>query len=531
MESAEELVGSRALHAALRAIERLIDALIDPLRRERTMLALLVAYAVIWTLYGVIAKASQDMQVDAAELVSWSRHLALGYAKHPPLAAWLVRAWFTVFPLRDWAYYLFAIAYATVGLWIAWRLYGRLLAPDKRIVALACLTLVPYFNFHGIRFDHNAVLGPLWAATAYCFIRSFESRSASWAALAGAAAAAAVLGKYWSIFLLAGLALAALVDARRAIYFRSAAPWVTVGVGALLLAPHLVWLLQHDFMPLTYALGAHSVNTFGDTLITAGRYVGGGLGYAAAPALIVLALARPRGAALADMLLPTAPERRFVAVAFWATLLLPVLVGPLLGIDLNPIWTMPDLILFPLVLLSSPLLTLSRQVLGAIVALVIVLPVAMLAASPAIAIAIHMAGPDPVSAHAQLLAARVDEEWHRTNARPLRVVGGDFGLANATAFYLPDRPSPYPVLEPETEDWVTPALIARDGAAMVCQLYPGFHVCTTLIRLAIDKAIAGNPPPRNVELTLTRRFWGIAGKPQRYLIMIVPPRPEADTPR
>ena len=61
------------------------------------------------------------------------------------------------------------------------------------------------------------------------------------------AAAAAMLGKYWSIFLLAGLALAALVDARRAVFFRSHAPWITIAVGALLLAPHLAWLVAHDF--------------------------------------------------------------------------------------------------------------------------------------------------------------------------------------------------------------------------------------------------------------------------------------------
>ena len=40
-------------------------------------------------------------------------------------------------------------------------------------------------QFSGLRFDHNAVLGALWAATALCFIRSYEMRSATWAAGAG----------------------------------------------------------------------------------------------------------------------------------------------------------------------------------------------------------------------------------------------------------------------------------------------------------------------------------------------------------
>ncbi|MGH6664921.1 MAG: glycosyltransferase family 39 protein [Pseudolabrys sp.] len=523
MSIADKLGALRLPPLRLKAIDRLVDALADPARRERTMLAVLAAYVVIWTLYGVIAKASQDMQVDAAELLAWAYHPAFGYAKHPPLAAWLVAAWFSIFPVKDWSYYLFAIAYATTGLWIAWRLYGRFLEPDKRIVALACLTFVPYFNFHGLRFDHNAVLGPLWAATVLCFIRSFDTRSTGWAALAGAAAAAAMLGKYWSIFLLAGLALAVLFDARRAVYFRSAAPWGTIGVGALLLAPHIVWLVQHDFEPLTYALGAHGAKTFAQTLEATGRYLGGGVGYAAIPVFVILAAVRPNGAALADMLMPSAPERRFVVVTFWTTLLLPAVVGVPFDIDLNPIWTMSALILVPVILLSPASLAVPRPATTTVAALAVAMPLVMLITAPAIALAIHLAGPNPVSAQAQLLAARVDQEWRRTNDRPLRIVGGDFGIANATMFYLPGRASAYPVLEPETAPWVTPAQIERDGAVMVCEIIHGERACTPVIQQAIDKVIAHNPPARHVEITLTRNFLGIAGKPQFYLIQIVPP--------
>ena len=101
------------------------------------------------------------------------------------------------------------------------------------------------------------MLIPLWALATWCFLRSFETRSAVWAALAGAAAAAAMMGKYWSIFLLAGLGVAALADPRRAQYFRSAAPWVTIAVGAILFAPHVAWIVAHDFAPFTYAVVAH----------------------------------------------------------------------------------------------------------------------------------------------------------------------------------------------------------------------------------------------------------------------------------
>ena len=505
--------------------ERLVEALADPARRERTVLGVLAAYFVMWTLYGVIAKSSQDLHVDSAELAGWSHHMVLGYAKHPPLAGWIVHWWFTVFPIRDWSFYLLAMVYAAIGLWIAWQLFSRFLDADKRIAALACLTLVPFFNFHGLRFDHNAVLPTLWVATAFCYIRSFETRSPAWAALAGIAAAAAVLGKYWSIFLLVGLGVAALFDARRASYFRSAAPWITVFAGLLALAPHLVWLWQNDLISLLYAFEAHGTKASGSIGLAALRYLAGAAGYAAVPVLLVLALTRPSGAALADTLVPHTPERRFVVVAFWATMLLPAVISLLLDYGLNPIWSMTDFVLLPVVLLSSPLLVISRRALIAIVWIAAALPVAVLALSPAIALAIHLRGVDPVAAHAKLLAAHVEQEWRRNSDRPLHIVGGDFGLANVTAFYLPEQASAYPVLEPETAPWVTTERIAREGVVMVCELPNDYRDCVLLIRQAMDRVTAQNPPPRQVEVAIARSYLGIPGRPARYLIIVVPPRP------
>jgi hypothetical protein len=71
----------------------------------------------------------------------------------------------------------------------------------------------------------------------------------------------------------------------------------------------------------------------------------------AAPVILVLALTRPSGAALADTLLPRTPERRFVAVAFLATLVIPAVFAPVFKYDLNPIWTMSDFVLLPVLLL------------------------------------------------------------------------------------------------------------------------------------------------------------------------------------
>jgi hypothetical protein len=96
-------------------IERLFDALVHPARRERTMLVVLACYFAIWSLYAAISQSSQDIHTDMGEYIAWSREVGLGTLKHPPLGAWLMRAWFSVFPREDWAYYCFAILLPTLA--------------------------------------------------------------------------------------------------------------------------------------------------------------------------------------------------------------------------------------------------------------------------------------------------------------------------------------------------------------------------------------------------------------------------------
>lgn len=117
---------------------RLSDALLDPARADRTMLLLLAGYAAVWTLYASISQSSHDIHPDMAELISWSRNLSLGYLKHPPLAAWLVRLWFSVMPLADWSYYLLAMLMPTIALWIVWRLWPTISRSISALPASFC---------------------------------------------------------------------------------------------------------------------------------------------------------------------------------------------------------------------------------------------------------------------------------------------------------------------------------------------------------------------------------------------------------
>jgi 4-amino-4-deoxy-L-arabinose transferase-like glycosyltransferase len=499
-------------------LDRLIAALTDPARRERAVVPLLAGYCVLWALYGAIAKSSQDIHFDMGEMVAWSRETFWGTPKHPPFGAWLVRAWFGVFPLADWAYYLFAMVLATLALWIAWQIAGRYLDAEKRLAGLALLTLVPFFNFHALKYNANTVMVPLWAATTALFLRSYETRKPLWAALAGLAAAAAMLGKYWSVVLLLGLALAALADPRRAAYFRSPAPWATIAAGLIALAPHLAWLYANHFAPFTYAMETHP-GTLVESVRSGLAYVGGAAAYVAVPAALAALAAWPFGAALRDTLWPGAPERRLVVLAFALPLALPLLLAVAAREQVVSLWSIGSMTLLPVVLLSSPAVTLPAIAVRRIVVIALAFPLIALAASPLIATAIHRQGVPNYATHYSGLARAVEQAWRETTDRPLRFLGSYNNLLYGVLFYLPRQVTPLEIVEPRVTPWVDDAEAARGGIALVCP------VEETGCMKALEERAASARTARRTEVAIARRHLGTDDAPDRFVIVTVPPRP------
>jgi 4-amino-4-deoxy-L-arabinose transferase-like glycosyltransferase len=514
VEGSQQASASPAKLDGIQSIpRRLLAALVDPARRECAVVGVLFTYVAVWTAYALLAKASQDMHYDLGELVGWAREPALGYAKHPPLAAFVVKAWIAVFPLADWSLYLLGVLSAALALWIAWRLAAGFLDPEKRVVGLALLTLIPFFNFHALKFNANTVLLPLWALTTLFFLRSYETRNAFYAALAGLCAAGSMLGKYWSVFLLAGLGVAALLDPRRGAYFRSPAPWITAAVAAALFAPHVVWLVQHDFLPLTWAQTRHRADV-GAATVGALLYCAGVVAYAAVPLALVVVMLRPSWAAVKESLWPMTAERRLVANVFWLPLLLPAVAAPFLRLELTSLWAMPSLTLFPIVLLGSPLIAVMREAAVRIVATAMTFPFLMLLIAPAVAFAIHVTGEAQDKAHYRLLADAVTQLWRQTTERSLRLVEGQSNLAFGVAFYASDRPSVLRDLDPVAAR----ARLQRDGVALICDA--SNQPCVAWIEGLAALAPAG----RRAEVALSREFLGWRGETARYLIITVPPR-------
>ena len=496
-----------------------VDGLCDPKRRRRVALGLVCAYGAAWFIYGVIAKSSQDLNGDLGEMVVWSRQLALGYPKHPPLLAYVVKLWFSIFPLTDWAFLLLAAMTVSAGIYLAIELCGVWLDGEKRATVPFLLALIPFYNFLGLKFDQNSALIPLWALAMLALMHSLQSRRIGWAALAGIAAAAAMLTKYWSLFLLAAMAFAALSDRRRGAYFRSPAPWITALVFLAPTLPHLYWLVENHFPPLEWIGTRRAAQSAFDFIGSLSEYSFGTLGYSLLALAAVAVFVHPSGKAVRDSWFATEPARRPATLLFWTPLLLPIAVALVGHTNLLSLWNAPSLNLLPVMMLASPLVAVPRIAATRIAACAVAFTLIAVATSPLVALVLLKRGVENSAGYAQLAAAAAERDWRQTTKAPLRLVGGPFALANSMAFYMADRPLSFSDF---WGDYVTPwadmSRIARDGMVMVCP--DGDARCLgTITTLTTDP-----PTGRRDTVTLTRHWLGLSGPPKSFVIVTIPPR-------
>lgn len=496
---------------------RYADALCDPRRRDRAMLLSVLAYIVIWFLYAIVAKSSQGINADLGEMVVWSRNLDWGYPKHPPLTGWMLAVWFAIFPLADWAFYLLAAINLGIGIYLTYVACSLWLDDEKLAVAPFLLALIPFYNFLGLKWDQNSVLIPLWALATWAFVLSLRTRYWPYAALASAAAVAAVLVKYWSVFLVCALAVAALVDRRRAAYFRSPAPWVAAGVGVVLLAPHVAWLIRESFPPLQWVSTRRITEGVYSWISSTTEYSLGTLGYSIVTLATYAVLVRPSPPAIRDSMMPSDNERRTAAVIFWIPLLLPLLIAILSKVNLLSVWNTGSLALLPVVLLSSPLVSVSRVVAARIIGFSTIVSVVALLVSPLVA-ASKVSGIENNANYVSEAVKAIEGEWRATTDRPLEILGGPFGLVSSSAFTLKDRPSTYADFSSYMSPWADTAALTRKGMAIICPARDEF--CLRFL----DALAKIRPLARRTEVELTPRWLWLTGEPARFVIATMPPR-------
>ncbi len=482
---------------------------------------LLIGFVAVWQAYLSIAYIGGDLHPDVLETWTLGRSIEWGYSKHPPLMGWVARAWTSVFPLSNWSFQLMALTNSAIALWIVDLISRHFVRGDKRLVVLCLLMLLPTYQFHAQRFNANAVLLATWPFATYCFLRSFETRQLGWAVAAGATAALAMLGKYYSLFLIASFAFAAIVHPQRRTYFGSTAPWVSLMIGLAALGPHLHWLATTGAKPCAYALATHAGKAFGQSLLEALLFIPGVAMVLVLPAAAWILIAGERLKRFSRDFRALNPGLWLLLLVSIGTMVFPPITAVVLRTDMQPIWALQGLFLIAILVVCGASYPIERfRSFNLTVAVIGIAVLAVIVVAP-----VHALYRNNYPLHEgrnfyRLAAEELTRQWRAQSDAALPTVGGDDDLAFALAFYSPDHPLyEKRLVNPARKRLADNAVLERGWAALC---FGEDAACIA----AMEKVAAPTPQFIRSEFVVHATLLGEPGASQRFTAIIVPPSAE-----
>lgn len=426
---------------------------------QRLLLALLLWQCSVWVLVPLFGYTM--LPLDSIEAVAWGKEWQWGYYKHPPLGAWLAQA--AVRLTGGWlgAVYLLAQLVLAATLIYVWKIARLFLDAPRAAIAT---TLLAGSYFHTVlipNFNMNSLQLPLWAGLCYHLLRVLEGRRSHWWAFA-LCAALALLSKYSSLLLLATCAGLLLATAQGRQAMRCRQFWLAGLLGLAVLAPHLHWLLQSDFLPIRYieSFQAQGEASAAGHLLEPLRFALGSLLSLLGSALLFLLVfdrraQRPR-VGQRDVLL---------LLLFMGPLLLTMAYGVYSGSRLKTTWAFPYFSLVGVVLLRFlptrvDAAAMQRFALG-------------LAAMCLLVLGLHVAYKvnserSKTRFDGEALALTVNQAWRQQHASALPVVAGDHVITAIIAGYAPDHPAMLIDGDFDKSPWLQAADLRR-GLVVVCE--------------------------------------------------------------
>ena len=442
-------------------------------RAERYFWLLAAVHVVVWTVVRFLAQPNAPL--DTVEMAYLGHEWQLGYANHPPLAAWLTEASLALSGDAVWTVYLTSQLAMITCLWAAWRLGREMLAPGAALLGAAVLEACLYYHFTTSEVNNNVALYPFWALAVLFFYRAIETWAPRHWVATGACLGLGLLAKYSMLMLLVPMIAFLLVNPTARRRWATPGPYLALLTALVVFAPHLYWSGQHHFPGIWSAIE----RTRGDAewrVISALRFTRDQL-----PALLpMLAVLLPL-TGIRWRLRRLDPAERFKRAFLVAMGLGPFAAQVVLALALDlklrsmygsQLWTFTGvLLLFSLALSPQPARWRSAA-LGCAIA-----GGAMVVAAVVYDTAWPYVRGEPMSIHfaGREAAGRVGAAWRQRYDRPLPVVAGEWWLAGNVALYSRPRPHVYgggpppghPLPSPKDNPWIGDEALKRTGGIIL----------------------------------------------------------------
>jgi hypothetical protein len=207
-------------------------------------------HLILWTL--VPSLTNNNLPLDTIEALAWGSNLDWGFNKHPPASAFFAEFFFQIFGNKDWAYYLLSQIFLVFSFFIIFK-FSEEIYKNKIFGFLSVLILesIYFYNYTTPEFNVYISELPFWTLTVYyAYKANFRNNFKDWALL-GFFGAIGFLSHYLFSYLLLSIALFFIYMFFKNKIFNFKL-LIALEIFIITLIPHLLWLVENDYVTITY---------------------------------------------------------------------------------------------------------------------------------------------------------------------------------------------------------------------------------------------------------------------------------------
>jgi hypothetical protein len=209
-------------------------------------------HLILWVLAPSLT--NNNLPLDTIEALAWGGNLDWGFNKHPPASAFFTELFFKMFANKDWAYYLLSQIFVVISFFIIFR-FSQEFYKNKIYGFLSVLILegIYFYNYTTPEFNVYISELPFWTLTVYFSYRAFSKDQFKDWFLLGFFAAIGILSHYLFSYLLLSITLFFIYEffKNKKFNFKSL---IALEVFIIMIIPHLIWLVENDYITITYGL-------------------------------------------------------------------------------------------------------------------------------------------------------------------------------------------------------------------------------------------------------------------------------------
>ncbi len=216
-----------------------------------------VGFVALHVLLWVLIPALVDVNAppDVVEGHAWGHEWPLGTYKHPPLQAWILEG--AAVLTGHWArvHLLLTQLAVAVTFWAVWSTGRRIVGEIPALLSVLVLDGLTYYTIDTPQYNplNPNVVQMMFCALMirYLYVALQDNRTRDWLIL-GLVSAGGLYGKYSTALLLAVFVAWAIFRPEGRARLREKGPYLAAGLCLVLFIPHLVWLVEHQFLPFAY---------------------------------------------------------------------------------------------------------------------------------------------------------------------------------------------------------------------------------------------------------------------------------------